>query len=373
MYGHLFYYCSFLISFLIARKLKCDGGRPQCLQCIRRTVDCEYEPTAKRRGLAKTEGSAAPGDTAPQARGPSPTSQGGNVDQGPLIPPKSVACQFCRGLLFLVIIRIDINAQLARKTRCDGLQPQCSNCKKRNQECIYTYGAGYSEEETTPVNTRGFPPSTVGTTSLPPIQSLPLGSALSDSLPPTTSYWHSSSPQLHTALPPRRPHLSPSTRTRSIPGPTGQSFSSGDHRSRHHHPTESDTLRSFSTFPPPPSAGGAGGYATPSYSEPRRPSTSGADSQTWRDRSSFSSTSTRGGMSAAAPGTPNLKRKASHPGPGEEEGEGEVIRLGESSPSPPKRRRISGTDEHSFSLSTERHRSQLSREDPEEEGPRGPA
>ena len=67
---------------------------------------------------------------------------------------------------------------------------------------------------------------------------------------------------------------------------------------------------------------------------------------------------------SATPSTPNLKRKASHPD--EEEGEGEVIRLGETSPSPPKRRRVSGTDERSFSSSTEPHRSHPSREEDEE-------
>ena len=68
-------------------------------------------------------------------------------------------------------------------------------------------------------------------------------------------------------------------------------------------------------------------------------------------------------MSATAtPSTPGLKRKASHPG--DEEGEGEVIRLGAAgeSPSPPKRRRISGGDEAFVSTvaaaatSAERHR-----------------
>lgn len=320
-------------NFCRSRKLKCDGGRPQCLQCIRRTVDCEYEPTAKRRGLAKpADMPVHPGSgelSQPQLRGTSPTAHGLGSEQGSSsMPPKSVACQFCR----------------ARKTRCDGLQPQCSNCKKRNQECIYVYNTGYPEEETQPQ--RRFPPSTVGATLLPPIQSLPLGTALSDSLPSSSSsYWHSSNPQIHANLPPRRSHLSPPSRARNIPG-TGsisQPFPSSS-RSHQQHPSESDTPRSsFGNFPPPPPT-----TYPPSYPpETRRPSTAGAESQqtSWRDRSSFSSTSTRGGMSATST-TPSLKRKASHSGEIFEEGEGEVIRLGgESSPSPPKRRRISGVDE----------------------------
>jgi len=71
---------------------------------------------------------------------------------------------------------------------------------------------------------------------------------------------------------------------------------------------------------------------------------------------------------SATPSTPNLKRKASHPE--EEDGDGEVIRIGETSPSPPKRRRISGPEEIPFSSSTERRHSHPSREEAEEgEGP----
>src|SRR5882762_9937095 len=33
-----------------ARKLKCDGGRPACHQCLKRTNHCDYMPPQKRRG-----------------------------------------------------------------------------------------------------------------------------------------------------------------------------------------------------------------------------------------------------------------------------------------------------------------------------------
>jgi len=90
----------FKVIFLTARKLKCDGGRPQCLQCIRRSVDCEYEPTAKRRGLARPSDAPVTGsEEYPQGQGvgTSPRVAGGDVEQGVSAPPKSVACQFCRG------------------------------------------------------------------------------------------------------------------------------------------------------------------------------------------------------------------------------------------------------------------------------------
>ena len=35
---------------LIARKLKCDGGRPACGQCFKRSNTCDYTPNHKRRG-----------------------------------------------------------------------------------------------------------------------------------------------------------------------------------------------------------------------------------------------------------------------------------------------------------------------------------
>ena len=71
-----------LISFL-ARKLKCDGGKPQCQQCIRRKVVCEYDTNVKRRGLARS--TQNPEDP-----------QGIDVRERPLVNPKAVACQFCR-------------------------------------------------------------------------------------------------------------------------------------------------------------------------------------------------------------------------------------------------------------------------------------
>ena len=71
-----------LTSFL-ARKLKCDGGKPQCQQCIRRKVVCEYDTNVKRRGLARS--TQIPDEV-----------QGIDVRDRPLVNPKAVACQFCR-------------------------------------------------------------------------------------------------------------------------------------------------------------------------------------------------------------------------------------------------------------------------------------
>lgn len=39
-----------------ARKLKCDGGRPACSQCMKRSNPCDYMPQNKRRGtISRTQ------------------------------------------------------------------------------------------------------------------------------------------------------------------------------------------------------------------------------------------------------------------------------------------------------------------------------
>lgn len=37
----------------VARKLKCDGGRPSCGQCVKRSNPCDYQPQNKRRGTVR--------------------------------------------------------------------------------------------------------------------------------------------------------------------------------------------------------------------------------------------------------------------------------------------------------------------------------
>jgi hypothetical protein len=41
---------SFSRSIPLARKLKCDGGRPACHQCLKRSNPCDYMVPQKRRG-----------------------------------------------------------------------------------------------------------------------------------------------------------------------------------------------------------------------------------------------------------------------------------------------------------------------------------
>ncbi|KAI3607634.1 gtp binding protein [Moniliophthora roreri] len=40
-------------NFCRSRKLKCDGGRPACGQCVKRTNPCDYQPQNKRRGAVR--------------------------------------------------------------------------------------------------------------------------------------------------------------------------------------------------------------------------------------------------------------------------------------------------------------------------------
>ncbi|KAJ7935686.1 GTP binding protein [Mycena leptocephala] len=40
-------------NFCRSRKLKCDGGRPSCGQCVKRSNPCDYQPQNKRRGTVR--------------------------------------------------------------------------------------------------------------------------------------------------------------------------------------------------------------------------------------------------------------------------------------------------------------------------------
>ncbi|KAF8073709.1 GTP binding protein [Lyophyllum atratum] len=40
-------------NFCRSRKLKCDGGRPACSQCVKRSHPCDYMPQNKRRGTVR--------------------------------------------------------------------------------------------------------------------------------------------------------------------------------------------------------------------------------------------------------------------------------------------------------------------------------
>ncbi|KAJ7784516.1 GTP binding protein [Mycena metata] len=48
-------------NFCRSRKLKCDGGRPSCSQCMKRSNTCDYMPQNKRRGNPRPNNSAGEG------------------------------------------------------------------------------------------------------------------------------------------------------------------------------------------------------------------------------------------------------------------------------------------------------------------------
>lgn len=65
---------SFLLTISLARKLKCDGGRPACGQCMKRTNPCDYMPHNKRRGTLKQkrQGEESDSESAIDDRSPEP-------------------------------------------------------------------------------------------------------------------------------------------------------------------------------------------------------------------------------------------------------------------------------------------------------------
>ncbi|KAJ7212072.1 GTP binding protein [Mycena pura] len=208
-------------NFCRSRKLKCDGGRPSCSQCLKRSNACDYMPQNKRRGVVRVsrgeESDSESGDDR-SAEFPDPSlspevssRRSSNFDTSPALPlmgdrphelppitgystsgdqrtffpdnelphiatlslpetspttpgpmsapslphlrpaseqqaaqrkrsatvpgkssrlpstsgPKVLACNFCR----------------ARKTKCDGAQPQCSSCARRLLPCNYVHDA----------------------------------------------------------------------------------------------------------------------------------------------------------------------------------------------------------------------------------------
>lgn len=54
-----------IFFFPLARKLKCDGGRPACGQCLKRSNPCDYAPQNKRRNTLRQRRP----DTAPSRPG----------------------------------------------------------------------------------------------------------------------------------------------------------------------------------------------------------------------------------------------------------------------------------------------------------------
>ncbi|KZP33684.1 hypothetical protein FIBSPDRAFT_721126 [Athelia psychrophila] len=271
-------------NFCRSRKLKCDGGRPACAQCLKRSNACDYQPqNNKRRGVHRQRRQGDDSDSdmgsaeepsgenslspevsshsvsrkssnvgrAQDARAPDPrppdrslnshtldafspaiaddhlyhhmprnpgymsattenrslfrdnelphiaslslpssdsnmqgllppirpaSEQGGQSrKRASTVPgrsraasntgPKVVACNFCR----------------ARKTKCDGMIPQCASCSRRSLPCNYNHDPSTSSRKKGP----RAPPSTMsGLTPSPPSNSPPVSPSVMQSTRP---------------------------------------------------------------------------------------------------------------------------------------------------------------------------------------------
>lgn len=60
---------------LLARKLKCDGGRPACSQCVKRQNSCDYMPQSKRRGGVRTHRDDSASDSGDDEPNTTPVSE----------------------------------------------------------------------------------------------------------------------------------------------------------------------------------------------------------------------------------------------------------------------------------------------------------
>ncbi|KXN88073.1 Septin-1 [Leucoagaricus sp. SymC.cos] len=89
-------------NFCRSRKLKCDGGRPACSQCLKRSNPCDYAPQNKRRNTIRTprrtdipgSSSTRPGeeddDSATGDREPPPPLAASSHQQNALPPSSSL-------------------------------------------------------------------------------------------------------------------------------------------------------------------------------------------------------------------------------------------------------------------------------------------
>ncbi|KAF8627468.1 hypothetical protein AX17_006280 [Amanita inopinata Kibby_2008] len=62
-------------NFCRSRKLKCDGGRPACGQCTKRSNSCDYMPQNKRRGARQRKGDESESDSADDAEPDEPSPE----------------------------------------------------------------------------------------------------------------------------------------------------------------------------------------------------------------------------------------------------------------------------------------------------------
>ncbi|CAA7261592.1 unnamed protein product [Cyclocybe aegerita] len=81
-------------NFCRSRKLKCDGGRPACGQCVKRSNPCDYQPQNKRRGAvgrqrAKGEESAGESDSGGEEG--SPNTHTGEPSLSPQVPSQPLS------------------------------------------------------------------------------------------------------------------------------------------------------------------------------------------------------------------------------------------------------------------------------------------
>ncbi|TFK27706.1 hypothetical protein FA15DRAFT_685769 [Coprinopsis marcescibilis] len=68
-------------NFCRSRKLKCDGGRPACSQCTKRSNPCDYQPQTKRRGTVGSRTQRSKGEE-------SDSESGGERSPEPSLSPQ---------------------------------------------------------------------------------------------------------------------------------------------------------------------------------------------------------------------------------------------------------------------------------------------
>jgi hypothetical protein len=80
-----------LLLLFSARKLKCDGGRPTCGQCLKRSNPCDYMPQNKRRGTQRPRKGGAGGDESGSESGEDRSPDGDEPSLSPDMPSQPMS------------------------------------------------------------------------------------------------------------------------------------------------------------------------------------------------------------------------------------------------------------------------------------------
>jgi len=87
----IFFGCHLFLFSSRSRKIRCDGGKPKCQKCARRSSECTYDAAPKRRGPDKKPGARQRTSKKAKAAQDEAIKRGENLPDEPLlVPPQAM-------------------------------------------------------------------------------------------------------------------------------------------------------------------------------------------------------------------------------------------------------------------------------------------